>query len=94
MDHIPKTEGAHLLCMCLSAGKYISDISLCLYASSVPAGNRSLGDVSVHGFDKTSLFLWRFPSEVDQSYGYFFHGCLQIQAQQQEVILEMKADSI
>lgn len=40
--------------------------------TSLPAGNGSSGDVSVHGFDKTCVSLPRFPSELDQSLGYVF----------------------
>lgn len=40
--------------------------------TSLPAGNGSSGGASVHGFDKTSVSLQRFPSELDQSFGYVF----------------------
>lgn len=58
--------------------------------TSVPAGNRSSGDVSVCGFDKTSVSLQRFPSEVDQSYGYFFMAAYKLKLSSRKSFQERK----
>lgn len=46
-------------------------------------------DQGVHGFDKLNVSFQRFYFELDQSYRqFFFHDCLHIQPQQQELIPE------
>lgn len=59
------------VCLSMQVNTLVTLPCACMH-TSLPAGNGSSGDASVHGFDKTSVSLQRFPSELDQSFGYVF----------------------